>query len=235
MAENEGQTEVERWFRDHLSIFEADPTSAESLYWLVKEESPGAAFLLASLFRFSKLVLPKVQDDWTLARRETPWVMGVAHMLSPTILNRARVAYKSADVLCGYQYHMGGGGGPSHVVFNSFLLFEEHLRSTRPGDMFTLVSVQQLAAQNALLDPTADTVKRWLTLNPYAEVFLLKTKLQPPSVEIIWDGCEDEKDVECLFRPSEGLIAVPIRSEQDFFIHAKMPNKQGAVPSGGSY
>jgi len=220
--------------KDKASTFRADPTLAESLYWHVKKESPGAAFVLASLFRLNRLDLPEVQNDWALASRENPWVAGVAHILSPTILKRAREAFETGDVLCGYQYHLGGCS-PSAVAFNSFSLFEEHLRSTRPGDNFTLISVKQMAAQNALLDPTADAVRRWLTLNPSEEVFLLKMNVHPPRVEIIWNEREDEEDVGSLFQANEGLIAVPSTSEQNLFIHAKMPNSQGAVPSRGSY
>ena len=55
-------------------------------------------------------------------------------------------------------------------------------------------------------------------------------------MEIIWDEREED-NVACLFQPSEGLIAVPFMftGNENLFIQAKMPNKQGAVPSGGSY
>jgi len=141
---------------------------------------------------------------------------------------------EAGDVLCGFQYHLGGCSA-SEVVFRSFSSLQTHVGSTRQGDFFTLLSVKQLAARNELLDPTPDAVKRWLTLNPSSEVLLLKTEFDPPGVEIIWKEREDEEDVSCLFRPKEGLVAVPFPPNADFFIDAKVPNKEGAIPLGGSY
>jgi hypothetical protein len=153
LTRNEGRQGLEQWFRNHLSIFSADPSSAESFYWLVKNESPGAAYLLAFLFRANKLALPKVDSDLELARLDSPglWVMDVAHILSRTILSRACDALDTGDVLCGLQRHYCAGASPTEVVFNSSSALQEHLRSTRPGDEFMLVSVRQLAARKALV------------------------------------------------------------------------------------
>jgi hypothetical protein len=211
---------------------------AESLYWRVKEESPEAAFLLAYVMRSNGVLIPRVDDDLALVRRENPgiWVSGIAHMLSPSVLSRAREALEAGDVLCGYQFHLGGCGATA-VVFNSFSGFEEHLRSTRPGDMFNLVSVGQLAAQSALLDPTPSAVRKWLNHNPQAEVLLLDTSSRPSQVEVIWREREAEKDenIDRLFRPNEGLFAVPVTDEQEYFIDAKMPNEKAQIPVGGAY
>ena len=105
-------------------------------------------------------MLSGVYDDLALLRRENPglWVIGIPHMRSPSVLNRAREALEAGDVLCGYQHHLGGCSATA-LVFTSFPALEEHLRSTRPGDMFTLLSVQRLATQNALVAPTPDAVK----------------------------------------------------------------------------
>ena len=158
-------------------------------------------------------------------------------MRSPSVLSRAREALEAGDVLCGYQYHLGGGGSATAVVFTSFSGFEEHLRSTRPGDWFTLLSVQRLARQNALLDPTPRAVKEWLKRNPNSEVLLLRTQTWPPEVEVIWREREDQEGekLDWLFRPIEGLFTVPLRDGQEYFIDAKMPNEKGQTPAGGSY
>jgi hypothetical protein len=236
LARNEGNLGVANWLKVKLPAFKDDPASAEALYWLVKKESPAAAFLLTSLFRVSGLNLPKLWADWDLASRENPglWSTEVAHILSPAILGRVREALESGDVLCGFQFHFGGCSA-SEVAFSTFSSFETHISSTRPGDFFTLLSVKQLATRNELLEPTPDAVKRWLTLNPSQEVLLLKTELQPPGVENIWNDRAEEEDVNCLFQPAEGLVAVPIPPKPDFFIDAKVPNKKGAIPLGGSY
>jgi hypothetical protein len=72
-------------------------------------------------------------------------------------------------------------------------------------------------------------------VNPREEVLLLKTELQPPRVERIWDGKWDDEDVDSLFQPSENLNAVPYTWTQEFFIDAKMPNEKGAIPLSGAY
>jgi hypothetical protein len=81
-------------------------------------------------------------------------------------LGRAREVLDGGDVLCGLQRHYCAGSGPTAVVVTSFPVFQEHLRKTRPGDEFMPVSLQELAAQQALLDPTISAVRHWLTLNP---------------------------------------------------------------------
>lgn len=92
-----------------------------------------------------------------------------------------------------------------------------------------------MAARSSLLDPTANAVQQWLKLNPNVEVFLLDTRLQTPAVEIIGKGREEEEHIDALFKPHQGLCAVPYPWEQDFFIDAKRPNEQDAIPLGGPY
>jgi hypothetical protein len=50
LTRNEGRQGLAQWFRNHLSIFSDDPASAESFYWLVKNESPGAAYICLHSF-----------------------------------------------------------------------------------------------------------------------------------------------------------------------------------------
>jgi hypothetical protein len=70
----------------------------------------------------------------------------VAQALRPVPASVNRKALGAGDTLCGLQRHYCAGSGPTAVVFTSFAGLEKHLRSTRPGDDFMLVSVRQLPA-----------------------------------------------------------------------------------------
>jgi hypothetical protein len=52
---------------------------------------------------------------------------------------------------------------------------------------------------------------------------------------VILERRKDEEDLEPFFKPAGGLVAVPFTWEQEFFVDAKMPNQDGAVPLGGAY
>ena len=171
LAKNEGRPAIERRFRNQLPIFREDPASAESFYWSMKNELPAAACILAFFLRANKVVVAGVDADLERARQDSPglWVTEIAHVLSSMVLSRAREAFEKSDVLCGLQRHYAGGSSPSAVVYNSFPTFEEHLRSTRPGDEFMLVSVQQLAARSSLLNPTPNAIKQ--RTGPLVSVF----------------------------------------------------------------
>ena len=236
LAETGGLWAMYRWVKGRINELSAQAPLVESIYLGLKQRSVGAAFMFA--YVLPREFTPDVATgDLSRARTENPglWVTGVAHILSDPILNRARRAFEAGDILCGLQRHYCAGAGPTAVMFTSFASLEEHLRSTRPGDDFMLVSVQQLAARDALLQPTANEVRRYLAANSTEEVLLLRTDPPPPKIEVIWDGRETEEDVEAFFQPREGLFAVPFTWEQDFFIDAKMPNEKGAVPLGGAY
>jgi hypothetical protein len=194
--------------------------ATESLYWRLKDASLGAAFLLAYYLRGKQILIPAVDGDLDAERKRNPgvWVTGFAHMLSPHILTRAQNAFEKGDVLCGLQRQYCAGSGPTAVVFNSLSDLKEHIRSTRPGDAFMLVSVQHLAARNGLLAPTTQSVREWLSRNPNQEVFLINAGISPPTVEIIWQDREQDEDVDGLFVPNQKLIPMPFIWEQDFFI-----------------
>jgi hypothetical protein len=235
MAETQGMQSMYRWVKNRSGELN-DRSLIESIYFALKQKSVGAAYMFA-------MVLPregtpdKLKNELRSARSESPglWVTGVAHILSPPILNHARQALRAGDTLCGIQRHYCAGAGPTAVVFTSSTDFEKHLRSTRPGDDFMLVSVQQLSEQGVLLEPTIDRIGEYLALNPRNEVLLLNTNAQPPTVEVIWDGRKDEESLDPFFQPTSGLFAVPFTWEQEFFVDAKVPNEKGAVPLGGAY
>jgi hypothetical protein len=85
------------------------------------------------------------------------------------------------------------------------------------------------------LVPTADSVREWLSRNPNEEVFLINARVSPPTIEQIWQGREEDEDVDGLFVANQELIAMPFTWEQDFFIDVKRPTEKGEIPIGGSY
>ena len=251
LAELEGWDGVARWVKDRLDALRGDPAAADALYWETKEQSVGAALLLAhvlgvllgaNLFMDYALKRPSslpagIDGDLRSAfsRDLHMWVTGVCHILMPHIQDRARRAFESGDVLCGLHRFYCGGGGPDSVVFTSFAAFEERVRGARAGDDFMLVSVQRFARDGTLLEPTLEAVRRYTQTRPSGEVMVVRSGLHPARVDILWDGNIDEDDVPAMFAPTEGLYAVPFEWEQEFFISAKKPNEWGAVPLGGAY
>src|SRR5215472_7707837 len=113
-----------RWVKDRSGEFK-DQLFVESIYVALKQKSMGAAYMFA-------FVLPRECSPDTLtnelkrARSENPglWVTGIAHILSPSILDHVREALGKGDTLCGLQRHYCAGSSPTAVVFTSFAEFE---------------------------------------------------------------------------------------------------------------
>lgn len=235
VAATGGMGGFRRWFASRITELRAHPALVEATYSQLRQRSLGAAFLFG-YFLPRELTPNSVTTDIAQERIKNPglWVTGVAHIRSAAILGRAQDALDSGDVLFGLQRHYCAGCSPTPVIFTSFPDFEEHLRSTKPGDEFMLLSVRELSNKGELLDPTPLAVSNYASGNRLVEVFLLKTS-RPAHVETWWLGREEEDDINQFFLPDQELIAVPFRWEQEFLIDAKMPNEANAVPVGGSY
>ena len=235
VAQTGGLGEFRRWVASRTGELQGQPALIEATYTQLRQHSLGAAFLFG-YFLPKGLTPDIVASDIAHERSRNPglWVTGVAHIRSKAILGRARDALDSEDILFGWQRHYCAGGGPTALIFTSFPDFEEHLRSTRPGDEFMLLSVRELSNSGALLDPTPLAVTNYVSANRLGEVFLLRTS-RPAHVETWWLGREEEDDINQFFPPDQKLIAAPFRWEQEFFIDAKMPNDVGAIPLGGAY
>lgn len=236
IAENGGQAELCRWLKSQIADLRRQPGLIESIYLAIRQQSTAVALLFA--YVLPKELTPEIaEQDIARERSGNPglWVVGIANIRSVHLLDRARFALDSGDILFGLQRHFCAGAGPTAVIFPSFSILETHLRSARPGDEFMLLSVRQCSERGILLRPQLNDVMQFVTSNPKEEVFLLRAEPAPGRVEVIWKGREEEEDVSLLFHPSEGLIAAPFVWEQEFFLDAKMPNEKGAVPIGGSY
>lgn len=236
IAENGGKAELYRWLKSRIADVRTQPDLIESIYLDIRQQSPGVALMFAYLL--PKELTPEIaEQDIARERSSNPglWVVGIANILSVHLLDRARFALDSGDILFGLQRHYCAGAGPTALIFPSFSILEAHLRSARPGDEFMLLSVRQCSERGILLRPQLSEVMQFVTSNPMEEVFLLRAEPAPGRVEVIWKGREEEEDISPLFQLSEGLIAVPFIWEQEFFLDAKMPNEKGAVPIGGSY
>lgn len=236
IAENGGKAEFCRWLKSRIADLRTQPDLIESIYLGIRQKSTAVALLFA--YVLPKELTPEIaEQDIARERSSNPglWVVGIANIRSVHLLERARLALDSGDILFGLQRHYCAGAGPTALVFPSFSILDAHLRSTRPGDEFMLLSVRRCSERGILLKPQLSEVMQFVTSNPMEEVFLLRAEPAPGRVEVIWKGREEEEDIAPLFQPSEGLIAVPFVWEQEFFLDAKMPNDKGAVPIGGAY
>jgi hypothetical protein len=172
IAETGGMAELRRWAKSHIDELRAQPAAIEATYLALKQKSAGTAFLFAYIL--PKELTPEVAaSDIATERTNNPglWVVGVAHIRSGPILDRARHALDSGDVLFGLQRHYCAGSGPTPVIFTSMLDFEEHLCSTRPGDEFMLLSVRELSQRGELLQPNVPAVRNYLAANPSKKCF----------------------------------------------------------------
>lgn len=236
IAENGGGAELCRWLKSRIAELRTQPDLIESIYLGIRQQSTPVALLFA--YVLPKELTPEIaEQDIARERSSNPglWVVGIANIRSEHLLDRARFALDSGDILFGLQRHYCAGAGPTAVIFPSFSVLEAHLRSTRPGDEFMLLSVRQCFEHGIVLRPQLAEVMHFVTSNPREEVFLLRAEPAPGCVDVIWKGREEEEDISPLFQPSGGLIAVPFVWEQEFFLDAKMPNEKGAVPIGGAY
>lgn len=236
MAESGGKAEFRHWMKSRIADLRAQPDLVGSTYISIRKKSQATALLFAYLL--PKELIPKIAgQDIALERSNNPglWVVGIANIRSAHLIERARLALDAGDILFGYQRHYCAGSGPTAVIFSSFSVFDAHLRSTRPGDEFMLLSVRQCSERGMLFKPLLSEVMQFVNANPMEEVLLLRAEPAPGQIEIVWKDRAEEEDIAPLFEPSDGLIAVPFVWEQRFFLDAKMPNASGAVPIGGAY
>jgi len=156
----------------------------------------------------------------------------------PAILEKVRTALDAGDVLFGWHGLYCGGGSPDTPLFTSFCDFEETLERATPGDYFQLASVRQLAVRGGLLEPTLAAARNYLAACARGEVWVLRTGDRPPRIAILCSGDEDEVAESC-FSPADGIIVARLREDLEFddeyFLDAKKPDSQGAVPLGGAY
>src|ERR1700720_4701030 len=103
IAVAEGRPGLEPMFKSKLSDLATDEAKTQYFYERLKKVSPGAAFYLALLLRANKLLIPSIEADLEAERGRNPglWAAGLASVLSPNVLARAREALGNGDTLCG--------------------------------------------------------------------------------------------------------------------------------------
>jgi hypothetical protein len=242
LAESEGRQGLNRWIGERTELLHSNSQLVDSIYRRLKETSVGAALLFAVALRKRELLSPAVALDLeTLqASNQHLWVTGVLHIMRSHILEKVRAAMEGGDVLFGWHSYYCGGGSPGTVLFTSFEDFAGTAERARPGDRFQLASLRQLTDQNGLLEPTLTAARQYLTTAPRGEVWVLRTGLKPPELEILWADNIGVGAAESWFYPSHGLYLAPVREDLEFdvteyFVDAKKPDAQGAVPLGGAY
>jgi hypothetical protein len=147
---------------------------------------------------------------------------------------------EKGDLLFGWHCYYCGGGVPGLVLFASIEGFEKALESAQPGDYFQLASLRELTGRIGRLEPTLATAREYLTRVPQGEVWVLRTGVQPPELQVLWADNRDEEAVESWFHPSDGLHLVPLREDLEFdvdgyFVDAIKPDSRGAIPLLGAY
>jgi hypothetical protein len=242
LAEYEGRPGLYRWIEERTELLRGDSRLVESLFISLNEVSTGVALWFAVVLRTTGLLPPAATLE--LERAEAGdrrlWVTGVCHVMMPHILDRVRRAMEKADVLFGWHCYFCGGGGPGLVLFTSIEDFEKALQGARPGDYFQLASLQQLTDRIGRLEPTLAVAREYLTRAPRGEIWVLRTGVRPPALEILWADNRDEAAVESWFHPSHGLHLAPLREDLEFdvdryFVDAKKPDSRGAIPLLGAY
>jgi hypothetical protein len=241
LAETEGRQGLNRWITEHIELFYADSNLIESMDFPLKEASLGAALLFAVIMKKRDLLHSAVALDLEGEKNSNPhlWVSGICHVMMSHILDKVRSAFDTGDVLFGWHSFYCGGGSADTVLLTSFPDFEKTLSSARPGDRFKLASLRQLSGRIATPEPTLAAAREYLQRVPGGEVWVLRTGRRPPKVEILWIGNSDEPAEEYWLHRSEGLYLAPLRGDLEFvdeyFVNAKKPDAQGAVPLGGAY
>jgi hypothetical protein len=236
LTEVEGPQGVLRLISDHAELIRSDSRLVESLYDRVRTESIGAALLFSLALRKSNLLPPDLARDLECAERTDKylWVTGVCHVSVPSVVDSVRSAFESGDVLFGWLYPCHGGGTPATPLITCFQEFERNVKEFGAGDHFRLASLRQVSSQIGVLEPTVSTARAYLRRFPGREIWVLRTAVKPPELEILWSENRDDPTVELWFQPVEGLYLVPLREDLEFgdtyFVDLCKPDGRGAVP-----
>jgi len=234
LSAQSGCSGVTRWVKDHAAWLHENPNAASDLFEATRQHSHGAAFLLARILYCQKLAPFDVTKAQDLAGWPRVWSTGIWHIQMPHILERIRQALDSGDVIFGYHRFYCGACGPEAVVFTTFSTVEEHLQAARVGDDFMLASLREFRERDELLEPSSDAIRLYLTSKCGAdEVFLINPSI--PRVEVLWEGNVSEDEVVELFNTGRELYAAPFSWDQEFFVDAKKPDENGAIPLNGTY
>jgi hypothetical protein len=159
-------------------------------------------------------------------------------------------------MICGLHSYYRGACGPSACVFWDLKGYLQAIKQSRPGDWFTLWSVEDLNAEGLLQLRRCNSgvtqeelrgIRDWLSESPTNE-FLVAGHAAPNAVPEACFGDADQFEelreivLRCL---PDGEVAV-LRLNQVMggaddwgggrsIVDAKCPNERGEVPLGGAY
>ena len=157
--------------------------------------------------------LSSYPDNMPHAWSAEPW-----NLLSPELVSAVRRALEDG-IICGVQAYYCAGHGPEPCAFSDLNSYLRAVEESRPGDWFTLWSVEALAKQSVLLirkqatpitEAELKTIKDWLNadhMREFVAVGCLKPGAPP---EVRWGDHDYFDEVRELARrcASSGEFAV---------------------------
>src|SRR5579864_666882 len=183
------------------------------------------------------------------------FVSDTANILSEKNLGSVRHVLETTWVV-GLHYHYGGGRGPDRVAFRVWSDYLAYVESGRAGDLFIFWSVADIQRRGLLLAgrktgdmPSAlslssviENVKEYLSRfnasniqNEFSAVGLAQGEA---NLRVLYSDL-DRLDAlaEMLGECSEWYVlpASDIDLPGFYLMHAKRPNENGEVPTGGAY
>jgi hypothetical protein len=183
------------------------------------------------------------------------WRVEPLNLLSDAVITAVGEALKDG-IICGVQAFYCAGHGPEPCAFSDLDSYLRTVKASRPGDWYTLWSVEALARQSVLLiwkqaAPISQVelkeVKDWLN-SDFGREFLAVGCPEPgASPETQWGDYDHFEAVqELAYRcAATGVFAVLPLSDLVgqtgrwiptlHLVDAKRPNERGEVPLGGAY
>jgi len=182
------------------------------------------------------------------------WSLDGRSILAPEILGKVRASLSKGWVLGLHQYFGGGRSGDA-VAFVTYTDFFSHVNKARPGDLFTLWSVDDLRREDLILaggHSAAAAVGEGVIEPGEMERVIAYLKHHN---EVLVAACYGANQVEAIVTDEdfvERIRAMAVRAnvsggemwvlplttiDQDryYLAHAKRPNAAGEVPLGGAY
>lgn len=179
------------------------------------------------------------------------WSSEPLNLLSPLLVTAVRDALNDG-IVCGVHAFYCGGRGPEPCAFSDMDSYLRAVEQSRPGDRFTLWSVEALARRGALLtrkqaSPITESelkkIEDWLNADQMREFISVGHKVgAPPEVE--WGDYDSFDKIQRLaqtYAPAGefALLSLTDLLERNqhplLLLHAKRPNVRGEIPLGGAY
>jgi hypothetical protein len=145
------------------------------------------------------------------------------NLLLPENLERVRKEFENDGVVFGWHYYYAGGGSGTMFTFADYESYYKELAGSRPGDHFTVYSLDRLADRAIARVGAAHSEKPILLDSRFAEV---KKALEAgKEIAFVWRRATAETHrVEC----AAGVLSGPAAEELDEALGAR-PGRSGEI------